>query len=204
MHDPMTMVGRIKNPFRRDKPSKLFPKGYRRSLVTIWHRDPQSDGSDDSCGWFKRARHGDPKALEAIIKDFDFEWDKSYGGWFHPDGLPALSVMAITLEMISCAAWHHFRKNHRKRARFMDRNLRRILHFAENTTDSLHPTISGKHGINPDREYRIEDLAGTCYGWVLRADQKWWQHARWHFWHWEFQVHPWQNFKCWLQAKVKA
>ena len=56
MHDPQTVAFEIRSPFR-DAPSKLWPKGYRRSLVTIWHVDPERDGSDDSCGWFIRQRH---------------------------------------------------------------------------------------------------------------------------------------------------
>lgn len=47
MHDPMTMAFEIKNPFV--KPSE---SGWRPSLITIWHVDPETDGSDDSCDWF--------------------------------------------------------------------------------------------------------------------------------------------------------
>ena len=57
MHDPMTVAFEIKSPLR-GRPSKLWPKGYRNSLVTIWHRDPLRFENkicrrdDDSCGWF--------------------------------------------------------------------------------------------------------------------------------------------------------
>ena len=53
MHDPMTVAFEVKYPWR-DKSSgttKLFPKGYRRTFITVWHVDPETDGSDDSCGW---------------------------------------------------------------------------------------------------------------------------------------------------------
>lgn len=30
---------------------------------------------------------------------------------------------------------------------------------------------------------------------LSRATARWWQHPRWHFWHWSFQVHAWQRFK---------
>ena len=29
----------------------------------------------------------------------------------------------------------------------------------------------------------------------------WWKHPRWHFWHWEFQVHPVQEFKRWAFSR---
>ncbi len=48
MHDPMTVAFEILSPFR-EKPSVLFPHGYRAAVVTIWHKDPERDGSDDSC-----------------------------------------------------------------------------------------------------------------------------------------------------------
>lgn len=50
MHDPMTVAHEIKSPFS-GKPDKFSPKGRRNTLVTIWHVDPERDGSDDSCGW---------------------------------------------------------------------------------------------------------------------------------------------------------
>lgn len=47
MHDPMTVAFEIKLPFRSEK-------NKYKSLITIWHVDPEKDGSDDSCGWFIR------------------------------------------------------------------------------------------------------------------------------------------------------
>lgn len=48
MHDNMTVAFEVRSPFKRN--------GYRRSLVTIWHVDPERDGTDDSCDWFGRKR----------------------------------------------------------------------------------------------------------------------------------------------------
>lgn len=50
MHDPMTVAFEIKSPINRR--SEWFKDGYRETLVTIWHVDPETDGSDDSCDWF--------------------------------------------------------------------------------------------------------------------------------------------------------
>jgi hypothetical protein len=53
MHDPMTVAFDIGIPrfWRRKKP-------YRGSidLITIWHVDPEKDGSDDSCDWWGRKK----------------------------------------------------------------------------------------------------------------------------------------------------
>jgi hypothetical protein len=49
MHDPMTVAHDIKAPWTRRYPSG---SRYRPTLVTIWHIDPETDHTDDSCGWF--------------------------------------------------------------------------------------------------------------------------------------------------------
>ena len=43
MHDPMTVCWRICLP---------FGKSYEYPVLTVWHVDPEKDGSDDSCSWF--------------------------------------------------------------------------------------------------------------------------------------------------------
>lgn len=57
MHDPMTVAFEIKSPFR--KKSSIRPSGWwRDTLITIWHVDPCSDGTDDSCYYALRDKHG--------------------------------------------------------------------------------------------------------------------------------------------------
>jgi hypothetical protein len=55
MHDPMTVAFEIRYPwrhYRKRERRNAFDKSYRASFITIWHLDPESDGSDDSCDWF--------------------------------------------------------------------------------------------------------------------------------------------------------
>jgi hypothetical protein len=49
MHDPMTQAFEIRQFWRR--PNQW---GFKPPLVTIWHVDPERDGSDDSCDWWGR------------------------------------------------------------------------------------------------------------------------------------------------------
>lgn len=57
MHDPLTVAFEIKYPWRTPTPvPKLWPHGYRRTFITIWHKDPERDGTDDSCDWFNQKR----------------------------------------------------------------------------------------------------------------------------------------------------
>jgi hypothetical protein len=195
MHDPLTVAFEIRYPWKKygKRGRTEFERNYRESFITIWHKDPERDGSDDSCGWFKRARHGSPEVLATIRKSFEFDWDASYGGWFGSDGRPNFSSSAIALGMFRRAAHDHF-EDWGKTDRFMRRRLYDILLFAENPTDSLHDFIIGKHGF-PDRERRISAAASMVYGCILRWSLPWWRHPRWHVHHWRLQIHPWQTLR---------
>jgi len=186
MHDPMTVAFDIKSPFK-SKPSASWPKGYRSTIVTIWHKDPCRDGSDDSCGWFMRARHGDEAVREKIRKRIDYEWDAQHSGLFDAAGAPRFSVAATAIKLFHFAAFEYFGHNWRRTDRFMKRNHYDIVHFAENGTDSLHPAIVSKYGPVP-RDERVREMSNCLYGWILRAERRWWQHPRWHFWHWRIQI----------------
>jgi len=194
MHDPNTVAFEVRYPWRAYPNAKTpWEKDYRASFITIWHRDPQRDGSDDSCGWFMRCRHGDQSVLEKIKADFAFNWDPDYGGWFDKEGNPLFSTMAIVLDMFRIAAFKHF-DGRGAADRFIQKHLAHILHFAENPVDSMHSSITGKYGIER-RQDRIDRAASIIYGCVLRWTRPAWKHPRWHFWHWNFQIHPWQNLR---------
>lgn len=209
MHSPETLAFSIKNPFSR--------KEYKPDIISIWHIDPcKGPGGDDSCGWFKRAHHGDPELLKRIEKRFEFDWDRTYTsdddgktyerGYFTPGGDPVLSPSAIVLNLFFLAAREYFGcgGNWKKAKNFMQRNLFEILHFAENPTDSLRDGIVqswGRDNRKNARADRIHGMAATIYGWILRAEQKWWQHPKYHFWHWQIQVHPIAQFKRWAFSR---
>lgn len=53
MHDPSTIAFDIKIRIGRD-PRNGFPRHWY--IATIWHDDPETDGSDDSCHWFQDGR----------------------------------------------------------------------------------------------------------------------------------------------------
>ena len=169
-------------------------------LFTLYHVDPERDGSDDSCGWFMRSRHCDQTVLDRIVKDFEFEW--SHGvpfGWFDADGNPNYSPQSIVLSMFRIAANNHFGHWSRRSERFLRDHTFDILHFAENSCDSLWSGITRhyerKHDEPERRAERIRSMAGCIYSWILRADRPWWRHPKWHVHHWKIQFHPWQDLK---------
>lgn len=210
MHDPRTLAFDVRNPFKKYD-----------SLLRIWHVDPERDGSDDSCGWFMRSRHGDVDCLSRITKRYEREWDRVFTsdskraylcGLFAPNGDPHFSVSGIVLNLFYWAAMEHFRSDghtkwHKSR-RWMQRNLFDILHFAENPVDSLHESLTRKFAIGcgepydaDAREQMIRETASVVYGWILRSCRPWHRHPRWHFWHWEIQIPAMQSLKRMLFSR---
>lgn len=178
MHDPETLILSF-GPF------------------SLWHHDPcRKGGGDDSCGWFMRARHGDPETLERIKREFRFNWSATLG-WFTNTGDPVMSTAGTVLNMFQVAAWVHFKQDRAKMMRFLRNHLVEILLFAENPVDSLHAGITGRYGEDREpAEQRADQMAACVYGWILRAERPWWKHPRWHVHHWRLSCRwlaMWKN-----------
>ncbi|HYK57169.1 MAG TPA: hypothetical protein VEV15_11930, partial [Flavisolibacter sp.] len=98
MHDPMTVAHEIYLGSKKKKNGH-----YRSPLITIWHVDPEKDGSDDSCGWFIRSRHIEKDLVDKVTRDFKFEFE--HNNWFNEAGYPKFSPMGIALCMYNQASW---------------------------------------------------------------------------------------------------
>lgn len=201
MHDPLSLLFSI--PF---------------TGISIWHKDPCCDGSDDSCGRFVRSRHGDPAVVEKIIKRFEFDWDRTYtsegsgtvyfSGYFCPNGDPNHSVYAIVLNLFLSAAFEMM--PHRKARRFVKENFFEILLFAENPVDSLFDGITRKYEIGcgeahtpQRRKERIHSMAHCIYGWILRETRPWWKSPTFHIHHWRVNWSFGTRLRRWWKHKCK-
>ena len=194
MHSPETVAFEIRNPFVKDK------SGYSPSIVTIWHNDPEKDGTDDSCGWFIRARHVDQKMLDKVKSEFRFQFKHNY--WFDEEGKSKLSTIGTTVQMYSQASWVMFmymnndKPDSKKHKKFMRKYLYDILQFAENPVDSIGDDITmrwGKSERTP--EERADSFAVTVCTDIMRKLRPWYKHPKWHIHHWSIQFHPWQQLK---------
>lgn len=192
MHDPKTVAFDIYLGKKKKKNGN-----YRSPLITIWHNDPETDGTDDSCGWFIRPRHSDKKVLEEIKKEFDFNFKHNY--WFDKDGKQIFSTIGTLMLMYKAALWIHFKLNRKKVDAFMRRHTHTIINFAENPTNCGGDDITGKHFLSTNTsllsEHRFSHFAGMVYTDILRKERKWYQHPRWHIHHWSIQFHPLQKLK---------
>jgi hypothetical protein len=183
---------------------------YRDAFISIWHKDPEKDGTDDSCGWFIRPRHCNQETIEKIVKALDFEFTrvcegpefgdrKYYVGLFMPDGTPNFSPHSIVLNMFFKAIHIHYDHNWEKANKWMQKHLFEILHFAENPVDSLRDSIIGTYRIQWKepwkRDEQLRNYVTTIYSWIMREERPWYKHPRWHIHHWSIQIHPLQKLK---------
>jgi hypothetical protein len=184
MHDLMTVAFEINSPFKT--------KGYRNSLITIWHVDPQKDGTDDSCGWFLRPRHLNQNILNEIKSEFDFNFKHNY--WFDQDGKQKFSTIGTLVQMYSAATWIHFNRNRMKQKKFMRKYLFDIINFAENNVDCIGDNITNKWNVE-NQEDRFNEMAGMIYSDICMKQRKWFQHPKWHIHHWRIQFNFLNFFK---------
>ena len=167
MHEPMTVAFEIKSLFKT--------RGYRNSLITVWHVDPEKDGTDDSCGWFLKPRHLDKNILDKIKSEFDFNFKHNY--WFYENGGQIFSTIGTLVQMYSLATWIYFNRNRRRQKIFMKNHLLEIIIFAENPDDCGGDYITNKWEIKSPEE-RFNGMAAIIYSDNCRKQRKWYQHPK--------------------------
>lgn len=226
MHDPMTQAFSIRYPwFRR---VSWGTGRYHDEFITVWHVDPERDGSDDSCDW---SGH---RGLTAIERDWlRKEGEQEHQYFFRgilkyddkPDGamvqntrgerweggMVDASGFEVLYGIASIILWRMPRGGGKPLChRFLsgwrhDRELAAalpvVLGLASNSHDNVFHIL---------REARARDDAGqkamgelfVCIGRNLRRESRpWWRHPRWHIHHWSIRLYPWQNLRNWLTRK---
>lgn len=178
----MTVAFEIRSPIKRK--SEHFPNGYRNSLITIWHVDPEADGSDDSCGWSSPKLTGTQrKQVKTIAKE-------DYNGYYDPGGNAKVSQLDIIYTLFTRISRHMFKES------IKPKNLNKILMSITNPWDNYSYFVKGRI----DKE-EFERLVWLVTRNLLRIKRKWWQHPKWHIHHWKIQIHFAQNFKRWAFSR---
>ena len=80
MHDPMTVAFEIRYPWKKYGASgrNEFERNYHEPFITIWHVDPEKDGSDDSCDWSGRKTKQAEKDFAARLVDNEYDNLRSF------------------------------------------------------------------------------------------------------------------------------
>lgn len=203
MHDPKGVAHEIRRPWR-DAPSKMWPKGYRPSIITIWHVDPEKDGTDNSCGW------AFPKLTERQLERLKgLAWHEGMYPYFMRCEAKDWTGTRTEAEALYRALILHVARAIEVPMTF-DAAAKRAaqrIHFPESwDAAKAFCFLPGYHtnyetATAKDRE---EVFMGTVSGiarGILADRRPWYRHPRWHFWHWEFQFHPIQQFKRWAFSR---
>ncbi len=199
MHDPMTVAFDIKRPWpSRRQHAFMGSRWYWPTLVTIWHVDPESDGSDDSCGWSR------PKLTKAQIGNVEFlAGCEARDPWLLEDRakrplnaaaaesklrgaiLAVASSLRVRVSMAEAEQW-----------------ASRLVH---NPVDNVRSSLCFLPGWHTNRHEDTEDGRRDCAvgllfilaRFILRERRPWYRHPKWHVRHWKIQIHPVQAFKRW-------
>jgi hypothetical protein len=213
MHDPMTVAFEIKFPWFKTMAWANGEKWRRHpTFITIWHVDPERDAyrrglrGDDSCGWFTPPTT--PEEREKIRKLGASQYSTLFGkrnatqeGKDYAD----VCYEPTTYDAVYWA-WRSVKRESawrrpvwmygRERNYLSPDELDYIYSLASNPVDSLQSTVA-----RVQSEEACGDFFLTIYRCYLRFNRPWWRHPRWHFWHWRFQVHPWQTFRRWAFSR---
>jgi len=195
MHDPLTVAHTIPNVF--------VPKrhGYRRPLVTIWHKDPETDGTDDSCDWFGGKLTKDQASrLRTVARDEAREpWFAAHAGKKIDDPVAAETLARGAYLMTARVLRVDVSLDEATRETAL------LIHNPIDNCRSVFAYVSGYHGNTSDDAYWREENAMHLFqimaGRILRNRRRWYRHPRWHLSHWKIQIHGVQHFKRWAFSR---
>lgn len=203
MHDPETVAFDIKRPWpvRRGHPF-MGSNWYWPTLVTIWHVDPETDGSDDSCGWSR------PKLTKEQLGRMDFlAGCEARDPWFLEDRSKH-PLNAASAEVKLCGAILAVASSLRVRVSVYEASTwaSRLLN---NPVDNLRSSLCFLPGWHTNSHEDTEDGRRDCAldlfcclaRFILRQNRPWYRHPRWHVRHWKIQIQPVQAFKRWAFSR---
>lgn len=198
MHDPMTVAFRVRRPWpqrRHEDPRCAGLPRFWPPILTVWHVDPESDGSDNSCGWgFARV----PQAIGEVLK-FDAR-EEARRPWLLAEArktpqsaADAECLLRGAILYVAGVCRLHYSL---ERAAVL---AARLLH---NPVDNMRGSLGflpGWHSnSSEDREADRQQCASCVFHALARIllteARPWWRHPRWHFWHWRIEFHGFTAF----------
>lgn len=194
MHDPMTQI------FSWPKYDTRLYKLIGEQFV-LWHVDPETDGSDDSCGWFTPKKF--PPAAEKVVKEM-IE-DERCNPWYatgelyikdpryrYYEARPG-DALALVISAYRYIAWRLERRG------LSARMLNDAISLATNQFDNLNACLA------PDDHEHMNRFFHVVMRNYLRHRRPWYRHPRWHIRHWKLQIRFFQRIhRAWFERCSKC
>jgi hypothetical protein len=180
MHDPMTVAFYIRYPWTDD----LYP-GHRPAFATIWHVDPETDGTDDSCDW----RGGSlTKAEVAQLEKFARMEHKFFFG-YELVALQGADPFSVILASWRSVKWELYRDRS-----LPNRELISLIDLATSPGDNLR-CYARRAEADPEEFAHLLMLLARQ---IKRLRRPWYRHPKFHVHHLKVQIHPWQRLRRFL------
>lgn len=181
-----------------------WQEGYRDTFITIWHVDPERDGTDDSCGYSfvklttvqreilhnaARSEGQYPHFLCCREKQWNgnhAEVESLYRGLFYL----VCRVLRLKITFDQAARYASEATHIHSFGKFGDTFCFLPGYHTNSETDSAS-----------QRQRHFEGILCNVAQSILTERRPWWQHPKWHFWHWKFQCHALGKFKRWAFSR---
>lgn len=184
MYDPMTVAFEIKSPFK-DK------HGFRPSIVTIWHVDPEIRGDDDSCGFSRPKITKEDKAyIKKVAADQYHDFYARREAIREGKDYAYICYNQDTFGAIYWL-WRHFARGKQRwqyGRHLPNAEFQYVYQLATNPVDNFQ-----SYKNNNLKEF--EEFVWLVYRAFKSYHRPWWKHPKWHIHHWKIQFRPWQRFK---------
>lgn len=216
MHDPLTQAFVIPYGWRNETFANGTKWRYWKPLITIWHKDPERGGSDDSSGW---SRPPQKPWMREMVK-----WlahDEARSPWFfqvdaksNDDPVLCESLLRGAFHLIGMCLRN---RGHWWLAPSVKECQRWAAEWAHNPSDNFRSTLCFKSGHHSNwyregdpntpeedlfwREEQAKSFFGAIMGQILRARRFWFQKPKWHVHHWQLQFHLADTFKRWAFSR---
>jgi len=184
MYDPLTVAHEIKWPWKNKH-------GYRESILTIWHKDPETDNTDDSCGYSRPKLTEDEREYIKIMSKDQYHQlyarkeaimeGKDYANICYNQDIYGAIYWLWRCFSKGKARWQYGKP-------LTNYELQYVYQLATNPVDNFQ---SYKNN-NVEEFERFVSLVYQAYKTFKRP---WYKHPRWHIHHWRIQFRPWQNLK---------
>jgi hypothetical protein len=179
MHDPQTVICDL----------RIFGC----LIFTFWHVDPETDGSDDSCGWFapRPAKAERDRIWKLGQQEFSTLFRRrEQEALGDPHGYAYVCYEPETTYDAIRYAWLRIKWKERKKRHIGAWENAYLWSLAANPVDNLMVTVAGVKN-----EHDCAAFFMTVYRAYRRFNRPWWRHPRFHAHHWQIQFHPWQQLR---------